>query len=278
MPTIDVRGTTIGYTDTGAPAGSPGAPAVVFGHGVLFGGWMFRSQVEALRGRYRCVTVDWRGQGETPATSGGYDMDFLAGDAAGLISALGLGPVHWVGLSMGGFVGQRIAARHGELLRSLTLLGTSADADSAATAREETLLAWVHTLAGITPVLGKVKPLMFGPAFLADPASAAVIAEWRRRLSASRRSGIRKAVLAVARRPAVDGELGRISVPTLVVTGADDQALPPSHGERIAARIAGARLRVVADCGHSSTLEQPAVISGLLAEFLDTVERAAGGA
>jgi len=278
MPTIDVRGTAIGYTDTGAPAGNPGAPAVVFGHGVLFGGWMFRAQLEALRDRYRCVTIDWRGQGETPATSVGYDMDSLTADAAGLIGALGLAPAHWVGLSMGGFVGQRLAARHGELLRSLTLLGSSADADSPATAREETLLAWVHTLAGITPVLGKVKPLMFGPAFLGDPASAAVIAEWRRRLAASQRSGIRKAVLAVARRPAVDGELGRVTVPTLVVTGADDRALPPAHAERIAALIPGARLEVVADCGHSSALEQPAVISGLLAEFLDTVERAAVGA
>jgi 3-oxoadipate enol-lactonase len=273
MATMDVRGTVLGYTDTGAPDGQPDAPVVFFGHGVLFGGWMFGAQIAALRDRYRCLTIDWRGQGETPETAGGYDMDSLAADAAGLIAALGVAPVHWVGLSMGGFVGQRIAARQPELLRSLTLLGSSAEADQPATVRQETLLAWVQTLAGLRPVLGQVKSLMFGPAFLADPASRVVIDEWLRRLRDSRRSAIRKAVLGVARRPAVDGEIGRITMPVLVVGGADDRAMPPARAQRIAALIPGARLRLVADCGHTSTLEQPAVISGLLAEFLATVDQ-----
>jgi 3-oxoadipate enol-lactonase len=277
MPTIDVRGRVIGYTDSGAPAGNPGAPAVVFGHGLLFGGWMFRPQIETLREHYRCVTVDWRGQGETPATRAGYDMDTLTGDAAELIAALGLGPVHWVGLSMGGFVGQRLAARHGELLRSLTLLDTSADAEMPARARERVRLAWFQVFFGIRPVLGQIRPLLFGPAFLMNPASADVIAEWWRRLRGSSRSAIRKAVIGVARRAALDGEIGRITLPTLVVVGADDRATPPAHAERIAALIPGARLRVVADCGHSSTLEQPAVVSTLLAEFLAAVDQAAVG-
>jgi pimeloyl-ACP methyl ester carboxylesterase len=112
MPTINVRGKVIGYTDTGIPDGRPGAPTVVFGHGLLFGGWMFRAQITALEDRYRCVTIDWRGQGETPATGGGCDMDSLTADATGLVAALGVAPVHWVGLSMGGgFVGQRTPRR-----------------------------------------------------------------------------------------------------------------------------------------------------------------------
>jgi len=278
MTTIDVRGTAIGYTDTGTPPGRPDAPAVVFGHGILFGGWMFRHQIAALRDRYRCVTIDWRGQGETPATRAGYDMDSLTADAVGLIDALGVGPAHWVGLSIGGFVGQRIAARHGDRLRSLTLLGTSADADPPATAREETMLAWFQVLSGIKPLLGKVKPLMFGPAFLADPASAGVIAEWLRRLQVSSRSGTRKAVLGVVGRAAVADEIDRITVPTLVAVGADDQTMPLVRSERIAALIPGAQLRVIADCGHSSALEQPTVLSGLLAEFLGTVDQATIGA
>jgi pimeloyl-ACP methyl ester carboxylesterase len=235
---------------------------------------MFRAQVAALRDRYRCVAIDWRGQGETPATRGGYDMDSLTADAVGLIAALGVAPVHWVGLSMGGFVGQRIAARHGELLRSLTLLDTSADAEAPGRAREHALLAWFQVLFGVRPVLGKVRPLLFGPAFLADPASADVTGEWLRRLRGRPRSAVRKAVLGVARRPGIAAEIGRIAVPVLVVVGADDRATPPADAERIAALIPGARLRVVADCGHSSTLEQPAVVSGLLAEFLGAADQA----
>jgi 3-oxoadipate enol-lactonase len=142
---------------------------------------MFRAQVAALRDRYRCVTIDWRRQGETLPARGGYDMDSLTADAAGLIGALGVAPVHWAGLVHGGFVGQRLAARHGELLRLLPLLDTSAEAEEPARVRERVLLAWVQVLGGIGPVAGQVKPLLFGPSFLADPASAGVFAEWRRR-------------------------------------------------------------------------------------------------
>src|SRR5215469_17225119 len=175
MQTIEVRGTTLAYTDTGAPSGTTDAPTVVFGHRLLFGGWMFRAQIAALKDSYRCVAVDWRGQGESPAARDGYDMDSLTADAVALITRLGLGPVHWVGHSMGGFVGQRLAARHGELLRSLTLLDTTADAEDPAKVREQKLLALFQLFFGIRPILGAVKPLFFGPAFLADPASAELV-------------------------------------------------------------------------------------------------------
>lgn len=274
MPTINVNGATIAYTDTGSPAGLPDAATIVFGHGLLFSGWVFHLQIAALREHYRCVTVDWRGQGETPATPGGYDMDTLASDAVALIQELGTAPVHWVGLSMGGFIGQRIAARHGELLRSLTLLDTSADTEDPGKVSEYKLLAWVLRLFGIKPILGKVNPLLFGPTFLADPASKTVIDEWISRLNRSKRAAVRKAVLGVADRAPVNQEITGITVPTLVIVGADDKATPPEKAERIAARIPGAQLQIVANCGHTSTLEQPATITGLLDKFLATVDQA----
>src|SRR5262245_30544489 len=126
MPTLKTDGATVAYTDTGAPPDHPDARTIVFGHGLLFSGWMLRDQIADLRDTFRCVTIDWRGQGETPAATSGYDMDTLAADARALIEHLDVGPVHYAGLSMGGFVGQRLAARHPELIRSLTLLDTSA--------------------------------------------------------------------------------------------------------------------------------------------------------
>ncbi|MGW0948984.1 alpha/beta fold hydrolase [Streptomyces sp. NPDC002623] len=273
MPTLDVNGALIAYTDTGAPPGRPDAPVVVFGHGLLFSGWMFHPQVAALREQYRCVTLDWRGQGDTPATRSGYDMDTLTADAVALISGLGIGPVHYVGLSMGGFVGQRIAARHGDLLRSLTLLDTSADAEDPAHVGQYRLLASVYRLTGAGPVLKKVRSLMFGPTFLATPTSRPVLEEWVRRLRRCDRSGIRKAVLGVADRASVHDELAHIRVPTLVIVGADDIATPPARAERIAAGVTGARLEVLPGSGHSSTLEQPVAVTVLIRDFL-----AGGGA
>jgi pimeloyl-ACP methyl ester carboxylesterase len=274
MPTINVNGATISYTDTGAPAGLPDASTIVFGHGLLFSGWVFHPQIAALREHYRCAAVDWRGQGDTPPTAGGYDMDTLTGDAVALIRELGVAPVHWVGLSMGGFIGQRIAARHGELLRSLTLLDTSAGPEDPGNVSQYKRLAWVLRLFGITPILGKVNSLLFGPAFLADPASKTTIDEWVSRLNRSERAAVRKAVLGVADRPPVDQEITGITVPTLVVGGADDKATPPVKAEHIAARIPGAQLQIVANCGHTSTLEQPATITRLLDKFLATAGQA----
>jgi len=272
MPMVDVNGATISYTDTGTPPGNPDAPAVLFGHGLLFSGWMFHPQTEALRQRYRCVTLDWRGQGDTPPTPSGYDMDALAADAVALIGRLGLAPVHYVGLSMGGFVGLRIAARQGGLLRSLTLLDTSAGTGDPAKNKEYRLLASVYRLAGVGPVLKKVKPVMFGPSFLGSPENGPVIDEWVRRLRRCDRAGIRKAVLGVAHRTPVHEELGRISVPTLVAVGSDDVATPPAEARQIAAGIDGARLEVIPGSGHSSALERPAEVTTLIRDFLASVD------
>jgi pimeloyl-ACP methyl ester carboxylesterase len=114
MATFIRHGATIHYTDTRPPGDRPEAATLFFGHGLLFSAWMFHHQIAALRGQFRCVAIDWRGHGESWASESGYDMDTLTDDALALIGLLGVAPVHYVGLSMGGFVGLRIAARRAE--------------------------------------------------------------------------------------------------------------------------------------------------------------------
>ncbi|TMA21242.1 MAG: alpha/beta hydrolase, partial [Deltaproteobacteria bacterium] len=113
MPRIQVDGAELQYEDSGGP-GEP----VVFAHGLLWSTTLFRFQVEALRGEYRCIAFDFRGQGKSQVTGTGYDMDTLAHDAEQIIEKLGAAPCHFLGLSMGGFIGMRLAARRPELLRS----------------------------------------------------------------------------------------------------------------------------------------------------------------
>jgi 3-oxoadipate enol-lactonase len=274
VPTLPTAGGDVAYADTGPPPDRPGAPTVVFGHGLLFSGWMFRHQVAALRDTYRCVTVDWRGQGDSPPSAAGYDMDSLAADARALIEHLAVGAVHYVGLSMGGFVGMRLGARHPELLRSLTLLDTSARREDRRAAVEDTVLAHIYRLFGMRPVRGPAAKIMFGPTFRAGPDGDTVINELMDRIGRLDRKGLVGAILAVARRVGVLEEIGSVTAPTLVIVGEDDRPTPVERAREIAATIPGARLEIVPQCGHSSPLEQPERVTALISEFLTTVDAA----
>ena len=268
MPTFTRDDATIHYTDTGMPTDRPDARTVFFGHGLLFSGWMFHPQITALQGEHRCVAIDWRGQGQSAATKDGYDMDTLADDAVALIDSLGVAPVHYVGLSMGGFVGQRIAARRPELVRTLALLDTSAGPEDPDKIKRYKMLGRIYRVTGVSPLRKAVLPIMFGPAFLADASCKPVIDEWEHRLNASPRSGVAKAVMGVANRLPIEDEISRIIAPTLVIVGADDAATPPVKSQLITERVPGARLAQIPDCGHTSTLEQADTVTRLLRAFL----------
>lgn len=279
MPSVAVNGARLWVEDTGAPAaGAPGAP-VVFSHGLLWSGRMFDAQVAALRGRHRCVAYDHRGQGRSdPAPGRGpVAIEQCYEDAVTLLEQLALGPVHFVGLSMGGFVGMRLAARRPELVRSLALLETSADAEPEENRPKYRRLANVVRWLGPRPVAGRVMPIMFGRTFLTDPARAGERDRWRRYLLGNRRA-IHRAVAGVVDRLGVADELPRITAPTLVVVGDEDVATVPAKAERIRGLIPGARLVVVRGAGHSSSVEQPERVTEALESFLAEVDAPRGAA
>ncbi|MFT4187014.1 MAG: alpha/beta fold hydrolase [Aeromicrobium sp.] len=263
MPLLEVNGTQVHVTDTGGDG-----PAVVFGHGLLFSGWMFHHQVDALKDRYRCVTIDWRGQGQTPPALGGYDMDTLCDDLVGVLDALGLDRVHYVGLSMGGFVGMRFASRHPRRIETLALLDTSAGPEDPEKAPRYRTLAKVYRWLGIGLVAKKVEPIMFSEAFIASPEGRATIDEWIAMLKKVPRGGMRQAILGVTDREPILPEIGVITAPTLVATGERDVATPVAKAEVIADEIPRSWLEIIPGAGHLSPLEQPEVVTRLLEEHL----------
>jgi pimeloyl-ACP methyl ester carboxylesterase len=263
MPLLTANGTELYYEDSGG-SGEP----VVFSHGLLWSTALFDKQVEALKGRYRCVAYDHRGQGRSGVPPGDeVGIESCYEDAVQLIQKLGLAPCHFVGLSMGGFVGMRIAARRPDLLRSLSLLETSADPEPPENVGRYKLLNLVGRTLGLSLVADRVMPIMFGKSFLTDPARAAERAEWRRRLAGNKRS-IYKAVNGVLRRKGVVEELVEIRTPTLVVVGEEDVATVPAKAERLHARIRGSRLVRLPRGGHSSTVEEPEAVNAALSAFL----------
>ena len=162
MPKLRVNGVELHYEERGS-----GVP-IVFSHGLLWSGRMFDAQVEALSSRYRCITFDHRGQGQSPRSPSRYDMDDLALDAAALIESLGAAPCHFVGLSMGGMVGLRLALRRRELLRTLTLIESAADGEPRMNIPKYRAMSVVARLLGQGVLVRPVMKIMFGPAFLRD--------------------------------------------------------------------------------------------------------------
>ena len=264
MPEIDVNGARLNFVDEGS-----GPETIVFSHGLLFSSAMFRAQIDAFKDRYRCIAYDHRGQGGSAVTADGYDIDTLSADAAALIEALDAGPCHFVGLSMGGFVGMRLALRRPELLRSLTLIETSAEAEPRENVGRYNLLNFIARWFGLSLVMGKVMPIMFSQTFLADPGRATERKHWRKQIIGNDRIGITRAVRGVVDRQGVDDQIDKIATRTLIIVGEEDVATVPVKSERMHAAIPGSALIRIPRAGQSSTIEEPAAVIAAMAAFLE---------
>jgi len=263
MPTRLINGARIHYEESGS-----GPETIVFSHGLLMSGEMFSAQVKALGARYRCISYDHRGQGRSEVTGSGYDMDSLTADAAALIQELGAAPCHFAGLSMGGFVGMRLAIHHPDLLQSLILMDTSADPEPEQNRGPYRRLAFVGRWFGFRPVVKPVMKIMFGKTFLTDPAMEASRNHWKNHLVGLDRVGTSRAAHGVIDRNGVYEQLGRIATPTLILVGDEDVATVPAKAERMHQAIRGSKLVVIPGAGHSASIEQPTLVTQAIENFL----------
>ncbi len=241
-------------------------PLVVLSHALGCDLSMWDGVAAALQDRYTVLRYDQRGHGQSPATAGAYSMDDLADDAAELIRAQGAGPVHFVGLSMGGMTAQALAARHPERVRSIVIANSAASYNEAARqmwqARIDTVLA-----NGVPPIADGALQRWFTPEFRTDEVNGGAerVARLRAVLEATPAVPYAAACAAVAG-IALDAGNARISCPTLVIAGSRDEATPPAMSQAIADGIPGAQLASL-DAAHLSAVEQPAAFARLLTEF-----------
>jgi 3-oxoadipate enol-lactonase len=262
MPYLSLPALNLYYEEVGT-----GPETLVFSHGLLWSHRMFEAQVAELSKSYRVIFYDHRGQGKSEV-KGPYDMDTVAADAAALIQNLVDGPVHFIGLSMGGFVGMRLAARHPELIKSLVLLETSANAEPIENLPQYKLLNGIVRWIGIIPpIANKVMKIMFAHSWLQNSANGDSIRRWKKELSSNKKS-ITGPVEGVIYRNGVEEELGNISCPTLVIVGDEDVATTPEKAAFIHKGIKGSKLEFVAGAGHSSCIEQPQEVNRLLKDWL----------
>jgi pimeloyl-ACP methyl ester carboxylesterase len=263
MPHINCNNASLFYIDEGT-----GEETIVFSHGLLFSHEMFRAQIDFFKSQYRCIAYDHRGQGQSEVTKTGYDMDGLFLDAAALIENLQVGPVHFVGLSMGGFVGMRLATRKPHLIKSLTLMETSADSE--VNKLKYSVLNLIFKVAGSKPIYKKIMHILFGKSFMNDPERAEDRLYWENKMMAIPKT-VTRAVSGVISRSGVFEEIKSIQKPTLVIVGDEDVATTPEKAQRIHKQINGSVLEIIPGAGHSSTIEKPDEVNSILEKFLSHV-------
>jgi 3-oxoadipate enol-lactonase len=248
--------------------GPAGAPVITFSHALAANSAMWSAQAAVFAARYRVLRYDIRGQGESETTDGPYTLEQLAGDVYALLGALGIERTHFVGLSMGGMIGQHLALAHPEALSSLVLC------DTAPLMPPEGRLLWEERVKeakerGMEPSVSATPLRWFTAPFL--DSHPEVVERVQAMVAATDPRGFINCVRAIQEMDLL-GRLPEIGVPTLVIVGDQDPGSPVFVAEAIRKRIPGAKLVVLAPASHLSNIEQPQAFNQALSDFLAEVE------
>ena len=221
----------------------------------------------------RAIVLDNRGTGESDRPLGLWTMDDLAADVLAVLDDAEVERAHVIGASMGGMIVQHLALGSPERVRSLTLCCTSARGGGRKGPPPWRMLASL----GLRPVLGVgrtlrlVAPLLYSERTLeGDPERLAE--EVALRTTDATPLATAPAQFGAIVRHDTRARLGRLTVPTLVVHGEDDQLVPPAAGRELAELIPGAELRSLPGCGHVLTTDCEHEAAGAIVAFLDHVE------
>ncbi len=248
-------------------------PSVVFSHGFVMDHTMFAAQFEDLPETYRCIAWDMRGHGRSECPDGPWSMQDLVVDLIAFIEGTNAAPCHLVGMSIGGMIALRVAIQREDLVRSLTLIDTSAAVEDAATLTQyREFLALMEDADGIPESLARDTIGMFyAPQFL-EQQSDAVEIHIDRETKLPGTAAIECMRILIDRDSALE-RLGEIRVPTLVIHGELDGAIAMGSAEEVVGGIPGAELIRVPEAGHTTPLEAPDVVNQALAGFFSRVKR-----
>jgi 3-oxoadipate enol-lactonase len=243
------------------------APVAMLSHSLASGMSMWDPQLTALQSRFRILRYDTRGHGGSEAPEAPYRLEDLVADAVALLDALAIRQVHFVGLSMGGMIGQGMALACPDRLLSLSLCSTSAwippEAQPAIQERIDTALK-----EGLQALVDGTLARWFTPGYLKTKPPE--VERIRRQLLATPVAGYVGCTEAIRRLNYLE-QLTRIRLSTLIIVGEDDPGTPVSASRAIHARIAGSQLVIIPSAMHLCNIERTEVFNSALAGFLEKI-------
>jgi 3-oxoadipate enol-lactonase len=245
-------------------SGKEEAPVVVLSHSLASSLAMWNPQMEALEPHFRVLRYDTRGHGKTEAPSGKYNFEMLADDALGLLDALGIEVVHWVGLSMGGMIGQCLALNNAARLFSLSLC------DTAAVMTDENQPVWQEYIdtarnQGLQPLMQATMARWFTAPYRAqNPPTIQMIQRHFLETPVAGYIGCGEAIRALNYLE----QLPQVKTPTLIMVGEEDPGTPVAASQAMHERIPDSRLVILPSAAHLSNVEQAQAFNKALTGFL----------
>jgi len=243
---------------------SGSGPWLTLSHSLCCDASMWAPQMAELERRFTVLRFDTRGHGGSEVPAGAYTFEQMTDDVIGLLDALQIERTHFVGLSMGGMIGQHLALKAPQRIGRLVL------ADTTSRMPPEAAPLWAERIRiaseqGMAPLVQPTLERWFtAPWRAAHPEVMAQIGGLIRSTPVAGYVGCAQAISRID----VTERLNGIEAPTLAIVGRDDIGTPPAMSQAIAAAIPGARLEVIAEASHLSNIEQAEAFNRLLLDFL----------
>jgi 3-oxoadipate enol-lactonase len=252
--------------------GPDDAPAVCITHSLASDGGSWTEQVPALlQAGFRVLRIDMRGHGGSDPVAGDYTMRVLADDVAAVLEALALPRVHYIGLSIGGMIGQAFALAHGERLISALWCDTLPASPAGAAEIWAQRMNAVRGANSLAPIAEGTVERWFTPAFPGrNPGRLKQIRDTVIGTTPAGYLGCCAAILDFDFAP----QLPSVRVPLLVLCGAEDPGTPPSENRRLAGLVPGARYDQIAATRHFPNVERPDAFNPIMLGWLEQHRRA----
>ena len=257
-----VNGVDIAYRFDGPKDGR----VLLVANSLMANGSMWDWNVPAFADRYRVLRFDKRGHGKSGVTPGPYSIAQLADDAVGLLDVLKIEKAHFMGLSIGGMIGQQLGARYPERVYSLSLCNTASEMPPRSLWEDRFETARAKGIAGL--VDGTIQRWFTAPFIERAPGDIEKVRQVILGTNVDGYIGCGSAVRDMAQ----STMLLKIKTPTLVLSGRKDPACTVEQGTVIHRLVDGSKMVILEDAAHLSNIEQPAGFNKIVREFIDSVD------
>lgn len=256
-----VNGTEINYSVEGE------GPWITLSHSLACDSGMWDPQMDMLKKHFKVLRFDTRGHGQSAAPDAEYTLEQMADDVHGLFTHLGITQSHWMGLSMGGMIGQTFALKYPGVFNSMILADTTSRQPPNGAAMWGERIQAAKTKGMDALVEGTLARWFTEPYRVANPDVMAKIGAVIRNTPAAGYAGCCAGISKID----VTDRLKEIKCPVLVIVGEQDHGTPVAASQAIQANLPGAELLVIPSAAHISNIEQAQIFNIAVRDFLTRV-------